>query len=169
MKRSAMTAVFAAVFLLGFRGTLAADGADVQIFPVSFVLSSTTCSNLPPGTTVWGTGTGKSITTSRTSRSGVTTIINSTHEDGTAVDQNGNSYEFQYSNDFQVSDATSPGTFSGKMTDHFSLSGGPARLTNGFTAKVLTDFVSFFLFPEVIQAHGDPVDFSTALAHCDPL
>jgi hypothetical protein len=171
LKRLCFAAV--AILSLAFGGAtaVAADGgATIETSQVTFVLSSATCSNLPDGTTIEGTGTEKSITTTRTDRGGVTTIVNSTHAFGTATDQAGNSYVFDYSNEFRASNTTAaPGVFSGVMSDHFSLAGkGPAKVSNGFVAALTTDFSSFFSFEE-INSRGDPIDFATGAAHCDPL
>jgi hypothetical protein len=141
----------------------------VETFPVEFTLSSATCSNLPSGTTISGLGTGKSITTERTNGSGVTTIMNATHAHGTATDQDGNDYVFDYSNEFRVSNTVaSPDVFTGLMTDHFSNSGsGPAKLNNGFVANVTFTPTSFSVEP--ISSFGDPLSFPDGAAHCDPL
>lgn len=146
----------------------ASGGSTVDTFPVSFVLTSTTCSNLSSGTELVGSGTGKSITTTRTDQDGVVIVTNSTHAHGTATDQDGNTYVFNYSNEFR---ATLDGdVYSGLMTDAFALAGqGPARLNNGFVGNFVSDFSSFFSVPDVIASHGDPLDFVTGEAHCDPL
>ncbi len=146
----------------------ASQGATVETFPVSFVLTSDTCQNLPNGTELSGSGTETSITTTRTDRNGVEVIENSTHAHGTATDQDGNTYVFNYSNEFR---ATLDGdVLSGLMTDAFALAGpGPARLNNGFVGHFLSDFSSFFTVPDVISSHGDPLDFATGGGHCDPL
>ena len=172
MKRSVVVIAFAVVVMstIGAAPASAAGGgASKETNPVSFVLSSAGCANLPAGTTVNGTGVEKSITTTRTGRDGVTTIGNSTHAYGTATDQNGNTYVFNYSNEFRVSNTVAdPGTFTGVMTDSFSLAGrGPARLTNGFLAVFTTDFATFSFQPT--HSRGDPIDFTTGSAHCDPL
>ena len=168
-----MTALVTAVVLVMSQGiaNAAPGGATVESFPVSFVLTSESCSNLPAGTTIEGTGTMKSITRTRTDASGVTTIANTSIAQGTATDQDGNTYVFLYSNEFRASNSTAdPDLFSGLMTDHFSLAGrGPAKLSNGFTARFTTDFDSFFNFDPIIHAHGDPLGFPEGTAHCDPL
>jgi hypothetical protein len=76
----------------------------------------------------------------RTHDNGVTTVANVTHEHGTATDQDSNTYVFNYNNEFRVSNTVAHrGVFSGLMIDTFSLAGhGPARLNNGFVAKVTT-------------------------------
>jgi hypothetical protein len=144
-------------------------GASIDRFPVSFDLSSATCSNLSAGTTVSGSGTEKSITITRTHK-GVTTIINTSHAPGTATDQDGNAYVFNYSNHFRVSNTTAnQDVFSGKMVDSFSLAGhGPAKLHNGFLATFTTDFASLVSL-QPIHSRGDPISFPDGAAHCDPL
>ena len=85
------------------------------------------------------------------------------------VDYDDNTYVFDYSNSFNISDAGSPGVFSGIMNDHFSLAGnGPADLHNGFQAVITTDFSSFFTF-DPLKSFGDPFDFAAGLNRCDPL
>jgi hypothetical protein len=141
----------------------------IETFPVSFTLSSATCSNLPSGTTISGSGVEKSITIERTNASGVTTVINATHAHGTSTDQDGNVYVFDYSNQFRVSNTVaSPDVFTGLMTDHFSNSGsGPAKLNNGFVANVTFTPTSFSVVP--ISSFGDPLSFPDGATHCDPL
>lgn len=156
---------------LGVTSALAANGgATIEEFPVSFAMSAATCPNLPAGTVIEGTGTMKSITTTRTDKAGVTTIQNASHAQGTATDQAGNSYVFEYENNFRLSNsAAEPGVFSGRMTDSFSLAGpGPAKLHNGFQAIFTTDFATFATFEE-LNSRGDPLDFATGAAVCDPL
>jgi hypothetical protein len=172
MKRLATSAIAILALVVGVTSALAADGgATVDTFPVSFVLSSDACSYLPAGTTVTGSGTETSITTSRTGANGVTTIVNATHAEGTATDQAGNVYVFNYSNEFRASNTVADqGVFSGLMTDSFSLAGsGPARLHNGFVAELTTDFSVFSW--NVRHASGDPISFASGvvIAHCDPL
>ena len=163
MKRSALAVFAIAALALGVGSAVAAP-PEIATFPVSFDISSATCSNLPAGTTIHGSGMEKSITTISTDKTGVTTIMNTSHANGTATDQAGNTYVFNYANHFSVSDA-GPGTaFSGEMVDAFSLAGnGPAHLSNGFRA--LFDLVSL----QPLSSRGDPIDFASGMAHCDPL
>jgi hypothetical protein len=97
--------------------------------------------------------------------------MNATHAHGTATDQDGNVYVFDYSNEFRVSNTTTdPNIFSGLMTDHFSNSGsGPATLNNGFVANITVsaDFSTFVVEP--VSSFGDPLSFPDGAAHCDPL
>jgi hypothetical protein len=169
MKRLLFTAAGVAVLVFTY-GTVASarSGATIDTFPVSFVLSST-CSNLPSGTVLAGSGIQKSITTTRIDRNGVVTIENSSHASGTAIDQAGNVYVFNYSNEFRAT-VDGGGVFSGSMTDAFALAGrGPARLNNGFSGHFVSDFATFFTVPDVTNSHGDPLDFATGDVHCDPL
>ena len=169
MKRLVKAAVSAVVLALIFGTAISArGGATIDTFPVSFVLTSATCSNLPAGTVITASGTEKSITTV-TNRGGVETIENSSHANGTAVDQNGRAYVFNYSNEFRGS-FEGNGIFTATMNDSFTLAGqGPAHLSNGFTGTIVTDFFSFFTVPHVVRSHGDPLDFVTGDVHCDPL
>jgi hypothetical protein len=171
MRRIAVvTAVVFLVMAFGMGSALAAR-PKVETSTVTFTLSSATCSNLPSGTTISGTGSERSITTTRTDGNGVTTVMNTTHTHGTATDQDLTIYVFDYSNEFRVSNTVAaPDLFSGLMTDHFSLSGsGPAKLNNGFVARFTAsaNFSSFSFQP--IHSHGDPISFPEGAAHCDPL
>ncbi len=170
MRRCTFICAFVVAFALVTGSAVAGgNGATSVTFPVSFVMTSLTCPNLAPGTVLTGSGTEKSTTVSHT-KNGVTRIHNTSHANGTATDQAGNTYVFNYSNDFTVENsAASPGVFSGMMNDHFSLAGnGPAHLNNGFQALITTDFSTFFTF-DPRKSQGDPLDFATGDAHCDPL
>jgi len=167
MSRSVVTAIGVVSFAVGSLAA-ASKGATIQTFPVSFVLTSATCSNLPSGTALTGSGTEKSITTTGTDRNGVVTVRNSTHAHGTASDQDGNTYVFNYSVAYRAT--LDGGVYSGFISDAFTLAGsGPARLNNGFVGDFVSDFSTFFRAPNVISSHGDPLDFVTGDVHCDPL
>ena len=77
----------------------------MERFPVSFVLSSDSCPNLPDATTIEGAGNETSTTRTKTNASGVTTIANTSIARGTASDQDGNTYVWLYSNTFRVSNS----------------------------------------------------------------
>jgi hypothetical protein len=161
--RLSLIGVLAVVFS-AVTAASASAAADVETFPVSFTLSSDTCPNLPAGTVINGSGVGKSVTVG-----GDTSFFNVTDDQGTATDQNGNRYVFSYTNSFHAT-ASGSGTFTGRMVDHFSLSGhGPARLNNGFVADFETNFATFFNFPHVISSHGSPLNFPEGTVACDPL
>jgi hypothetical protein len=172
LKRLVPVAVaIVALFLLP--GSATANGGQTKIeqVPGNFVMTSADCVHLPPGTTITGTGTGRSITRTTTNRSGITTVVNSTVTPGTATDQAGNAYRFFYSNQFRVSNTAADRTrFSGPMVDLFLLSGrGPAKLRNGFVATFVTNFAGFSRYYK-IAAFGDPITFPTGVGpFCDPL
>jgi hypothetical protein len=155
---------------LASAGAATADAPTVEEFPVGFVLTSDTCPNLPEGTTITASGSEKSITQVRTDRNGAMTVMNTTHAHGTATDQAGNSYVFNYANSFRVANSgPTDVVFSGTMTDSFSLAGpGPAKLHNGFVAAFTTDFDTLFAFVER-SSRGDPIDFESGASICDPL
>jgi hypothetical protein len=163
--------MIAVVALVLPQGALA-DGASttVEPFPADFTLSSSTCPNLPEGTTITGTGTGTSVTKTKTDRHGITTVFNSTIAPGEATDQNDNRYRFLYKNQYRVSNTNAnPALYSGVMVDLFLLRGhGPARLRNGFVARITTDLGDSFTF-DPISDFGDPIDFKTGMPLCDPL
>jgi hypothetical protein len=169
MRRYVFTTIGVVSLVLSLGGLVdAGQGPTIETFPVSFVLTSATCPNLPEGTVLTGSGTGKSITTTRTDRDGVVTVTNSTHAHGKSTDQAGNTYVFNYSIAFRAT--LEGGVYSGFISDAFALAGrGPVRLNNGFVGDFESDFSTFFRAPNVISSHGDPLDFATGDVHCDPL
>jgi hypothetical protein len=169
MKHLAIAAT--AVVALLFPSTAMAGGWEttVEKVPGDWTMSSTQCPNLPAGTTLTGTGTGTSITKVRTDSSGTTSVYNLTVTPGRATDQAGNEYHFLYRNSFLVSKAPSDALFTGEMVDVFKLQGGgPARLRNGFVANLETNLDDVFILDPISQ-FGDPLDFETGAAMCDPL
>jgi hypothetical protein len=164
-----VTGAVAIAILLAPCGALATTKRRVETSPATFTLTSATCRNLPPATTITGTGTMTSITWT-TTRHRRTTVTNSSLAPGTATDQAGNQYTFVYSNQFRVSNTRAHRKlYSGIMMDVFTLQGtGPAKLSNGFLARFRTDFKSLQSYGR-IDAFGDPIDFSTGQPHCDPL
>jgi hypothetical protein len=169
MDRWIICGVSALVLVLVLGSFVAArSGADASTFPVSFVITSAGCPNLPDGTTITGAGTETSITTT-VSHHGEDTLVNSTHAHGTATDQDGNTYVFEYANSSRGV-LSEEGILTGQMNDHFSLAGsGPAHLVNGFNADFVLDFSTFAFSADPKHSFGDPIDFTTGAAHCDPL
>jgi hypothetical protein len=168
LKRLVLIAVAAAALLLPGSAVAGGVTTTIESFPADFEMSWETCPNLPEGTTITGTGTGRSVTKTKTDRHGITTVFNSSIARSKATDQDGNRYRFFYSNQFRVSNTTAdPDTYTGIMVDLFLLRGGPAKLRNGFLARITTDFENFAYDP--IFAFGDPLDFETGAAMCDPL
>ena len=113
-------------------------------------MTAAQCPNLPTGTTVTGTGTLRKVQGGR---------VSVEHATGTATDQADNVYRWSYS--FR---AVSRSGDSELWVDHFVLAGaGPARLNNGFVAVISPDGA------DVIHEFGDPINFETFTAICDPL
>jgi hypothetical protein len=172
LKRLVPAAVAAVVMLLPGTAQAKRTERTTETRPVTIEIKSENCSKLPPGTTITGTGTLTSITWT-TKRRGHRTVTNSELAPGTATDQAGNQYTFLYSNQSRVSNTRRrPKVYKGIMIDVFTLQGtGPATLSNGFLAKFTTDLTpTFDLFRlRPIDAFGDPIDFETVTAHCDPL
>ena len=169
MKHLAVAAT--TVVALLFPSTALAGGWDttVEKVPGDFMLPSGQCPNLPADTTITGTGTGTSVTKVRTDSTGTTSVYNRTVTPGRATDQAGNRYHFLYRNSFLVSKTASDSLFTGEMVDVFKLQGGgPARLRNGFVANLTTNLDDVFIF-DPISEFGDPIDFDTGEAICDPL
>jgi hypothetical protein len=175
MKRLGLASLTVLSLLFGAGTAIASEGgAAVETIPMSFApLNSETCPYLPDGTSITWSGTGTSITRSKTDATGVTTIGNTTKAHGVATDQDGNAYDFHYSNVFRISNTVAdPGVFSGLMADSFTLAGeGPAMLNNGFLAVFTTDFVSYGF--QSLTSRGDPISFNPFpqgfTPHCDPL
>ena len=169
MKHLALAATIVVALLFPSIAMAAGWETTVEKVPGDFVLSSARCPNLPAGTTITGAGTGTSVTKVRTDSSGTTSVNNLTVIPGRATDQAGNQYRFFYRNSFRVSKTASESLFTGEMVDLFMLRGrGPADLRNGFVANLTTNLVDVFLF-DPISEFGDPLDFATGAAICDPL
>jgi hypothetical protein len=152
---------------------LAAGAAQAQTerSAKTFTLTSQTCPRLPAGTTVKGTGRQTSVTRTITDpATGLVTVVNYTKTVGTATDNKGGRYVFDYRNAFHVQNsAAAPATYIGTMFDLFSLKGrGPSRIRNGFTAIFTTDLGTAASFQPLL-AWGDPISFPDGAAHCDPL
>jgi hypothetical protein len=173
LKRSSVLAAALVALCLAAGQASAGLGGPPSVSTVSFVggdgLSNATCPYVPAGTTISWTGPETSTVIARTDASGVTTVSIVSHASGTATDNHGNAYAFNYSNAFRVSNSVAdPGTFTGTMTDHFSLAGPALHLSNGFIATLTTNLNDVFIF-DPINSRGDPIDFATGSAHCDPL
>ncbi len=167
MKRFVFAFLAIAVFALGSGSALAVPPSKET---VGFVLTAASCPNLPTGTVITGTGTSTTVEIV-TTHDGVTTVTNTTHAHGTATDQDGNTYRFNYSNHFRISNTgpTDP-VLSGVMVDSFSLAGnGPAQLNNGFRAVFTIDSSTGAASFAELSSRGDPIDFGTGESRCDPL
>jgi hypothetical protein len=173
LKRLASVAAVMVGLCLAADPAQAGLGAPPSLSTVSFVggagLSNATCPFVPAGTTISWTGPERASTIERTDANGITTLSVVSHASGKATDNHANTYAFDYSNAFRISNSIAdPGTFTGTMTDHFSLAGPALNLTNGFFASLTTNLSDVFIF-NPIHSRGDPIDFTNGSAHCDPL
>jgi len=154
-------------FLLVIAPLLLATTASAQATqirtPVSFTLSS--CTGLPAGVTVSGSGESFVVLTTRLDQNGNSVIERNDLVTGIAVDSNGASYSFNYHNHSTMTVPPAGFPFSVSITDHFNLVG------NGKADQLQVHFVAnltvYSLSPFVVTAdfkniHGNPFT-------CDPI
>ena len=147
-----------------------ANGAIKTETPATFTITAVQCPSLPAGTVLQGSGELRTIVNTHASGRGITRQTTTAHAQGTATDQAGNTYAWVYAN--QLNETNTPPSLDwyGTMIDHFSLAGsGPAQINAGFVADSFHDtgYTFFFLTPRSVV--GDPIDFASISAHCDPL
>lgn len=153
----------------GAHGRDGNDRAAPTSRPVQWTIDAASCGELPPGTVLVGDGTLTSRTKERI-RNGIMTRRVVEHADGTARDQQGNTYHWAYDNELQVrNSAATPMLFSGVMVDTFVLSGGPASIDNGFEGTYVEDNSAgtFGIYPTSVS--GDPFTFPSGPGRCDPI
>ena len=96
-------------------------------------------------------------------------MFNSSIARGRATDQDGNRYRFLYSNQFRVTNTNADPRCTRAHGGRLPAAGrGPARLRNGFLAHITTDLGDSFTFDPIFD-FGDPINFETGAAVCDPL
>ena len=135
--------------------------------PVSFTITSLQCASVPAGANVQGTGFQTDISRVHVTGSVLREIVTS-HAQGTAVDQLGNTYVWSYS--FQQNATSSDGqNWAGSVVDHFSLTGnGPVHIVAGFVGSItLNGNTITGITPSTVI--GDPIGFDDLSQHCDPL
>jgi len=141
--------------------------ANPNSHPVAFTITSSQCSSVPAGANVvQGNGLQTDIARVQVT-GGVMREIITSHAYGTAIDQLGNTYVWSYS--AQQNATSSDGqNWAGSFVDHFSLTGnGPVHIVAGFVGSVTYSATTFTITPSTVI--GDPIDFATLSAHCDPL
>jgi len=149
MGRHALILLTAAVAALALgSSTLAAGPGRI---PISFDLSSATCSQLPTGTVIHGEGTAQF---SMTAAGNLHSVIY-----GTATDVQGGFWRFDYA---QNQRPLGGGPF--EVTDHFNLvgSGSPIKLHSHFVADFSSSDLEDADLLALKQIHGDPIG-------CDPI
>jgi hypothetical protein len=150
MIRRFVHVVVSASVMLGVAATptLAAAPGETTI---SFDLSATTCSQLPSGMVIHGTGTARF---SVTPNGNVHSVVS-----GTATDNAGGFWRFNYSQNMHPL-----GGGGVEVTDHFNLvgSGSPVKLHSHFVIDFTSSDLEHADLLTIKQVHGDPV-------RCDPI
>ena len=113
--------------------------ASQERLPVSFTIPfGPQCANLPSGLVVNGTGNFHIVTTTREDKSGVTYLNINAFADGTATDNQGGAYNFNYFNHSSVQIPSGGYPQQVRVSDHFNLN-GKGKATNmhvGFVIAV---------------------------------
>ena len=153
----------------GALGAATGKGAVTTQTAVTFTITAAQCPSLPAGTVLQGTGELRNIVNTHSSR-GITRQTTTAHASGTATDQAGNTYVWVYANQLNETNAPPSLDWYGTMIDHFSLAGsGPAHINANFVADSHHDTAFSFWFLTPRSVVGDPIDFATIAARCDPL
>jgi hypothetical protein len=164
MKRLVLAAMVAATSLGVAVPQARAEGATKVEFPnLSFTVTPERCNQIPGGTEIDGTGSGRWIYTTRTDKNGAEHYREEARYSGTATDQDGNTYKWNYSSYF-VSVTTAAGDVSGYIVDTFVLAGSPL----GYVTRFRADISPTGGF-DPVWVLGDPFDFDALEGRCDPL
>lgn len=135
--------------------------ANLFRWPISFTLKG--CTQLPPGLIISGSGESLLIISTRTDKDGNTVTQRHNVVTGTATDNNGGTYLFNYASNGTIT--TPPGVFPFTLsgTDHFNLLGHGKgnQMQVGFNADATVTGPNTFIFSP-INVRGDP-------ATCDPI
>lgn len=167
--------LFIAVFVTGSAVTnalaVAQSGGNTTIerfsVPFSIPWSELPCADLPPGVTeVSGVANFRLVTTVRVTSSGVTYLNQNGFADGTATDNLGGSYRFNYANHFDAEIPPDEFPQQIRMVDHFNLlgSGGSNRMHVGFVivGTIESPDDAFPWHTTAISIRGDAIG-------CDPI
>jgi hypothetical protein len=133
-----------------------AAAAALQRVPVAFVLTPADCPDIQ--TTITGSGEYFFRTNERTDKDGVTHIVVNVSANGTAVDEAGNTYRFNYHNNQQVT--VQPGGFPMQVdfSDHFNLiAGGTAgNVHAGFVVRLTFSAPDQLSAEVIVNERGTP-------------
>jgi hypothetical protein len=169
LKRTIATAALVAV-MAAMSATAAlghpAGAPTGEVTQVEWTLPAGQCKLLPRSLKLTGKGTSRKYTTIGTDGSYTEVVF----VNGTARDNRGGKYKFDYSNTFTTQTTVVP--YTGLVTDYFSLKGKGAA--NGLHSAFLANFTLTSEDPLVfsidpIFATGDPISFPDGTPHCDPL
>jgi hypothetical protein len=165
MSRRLLFAVFIALSSAVVAGGAVAagneDSTTVFTEPVEWVLPAGLCPVLPPELAVTGEGTARAIVHTSVDAQGVLHVALVDTINGTATDNAGDSYQWNYHNAQTVQVTEFP--FVITVTDHFNLVGAGAanQIHTSFTLRLLVD-ESGTVTRLVSRLHGFP-------GRCDPL
>jgi hypothetical protein len=144
--------------------TIPSASAQANLFrsSVSFTLQG--CTLLPAGLIVSGSGESLLVISTRTDKDGNTVVERHNVVTGTATDNNGGAYLFNYADNATIT--TPPGVFPFTMSlnDHFNLLGHGQgnRMQVGFNADVTVTGPNTFII--------SPINFrGTNMPGCDPI
>lgn len=144
---------------------------EVTRIEVSWTMTSASCSQLPAGTTIHGSGVLRDKITTTTGNGLVTVAFDSVAK-GRATDQAGNVYRWHYDNESSATNSqTNPLIYRGWMTDTFELDGkGPIDVEAGFEADIVEDRAAGTFAVNERSSFGDPLIFGLPYVNrCDPL
>ena len=170
MLKRTLVVMAVAVGLAGLSATAAlghpAEGPTPEVTDVEWTLTRAECKSLPKHLKLTGEGTSRKYTTIGSDGS----YTEMTFVNGTAKDNRGGRYRFDYSNTLTTQSTILP--WAGIISDYFSLDGRGAAdgLHTAFLANF--NFTSedplIFTFEPIYQI-GDPISFPDGEEHCDPI
>jgi hypothetical protein len=137
-------------------------GAPAIVSTAEFRIAAGQCPDLPAGLSITGRGISRTITHESATGFNVFTVIK-----GLASDSKNGHYRFTYHNT-----VTGPGPGGVSLiSDHFSLvgTGTASGLRSAFAAKIAFDATGGVTLFEPLFVVGNPLDFATGTAICDPL
>jgi len=128
---------------------------------ISFTLKG--CTQLPAGLVITGSGESFIVISTRTDQNGNTVIERHNVVTGTATDNQGGSYIFNYADNSTMTIPPNVFPITASVNDHFNLLGaGPGnQMQVGFNADVTITSPTTFIFTP-ISIRGNP-------ASCDPI
>ena len=174
LRRLGVVALAIATVALPAASALADDTtppAPSEVKKVSFTITAKQCPDLPQGVTIKGKGTSRKWESASVDAGGITHYFAVTSVTGTATDNKGGRYRFDYHDDWSTSHTTVP--YVALLSDHFDLvplgafgGGLHTFFVANVTVKSEDPFDAVF---EPTFLRGDPLDFTTFKPHCDPI
>lgn len=138
--------------------TIASASAQATLFrsPLTFTLKG--CTQLPAGLVITGSGESLLVISTRTDKDGNTVVERNNVVTGTATDNNGGSYIFNYADHGTITMPPSVFPFTMSLTDHFNLlgQGQGNQLQVGFRADATVIGPNTFIISP-INLRGDPM------------